>query len=69
MTKLLDRAISKLKTLPPSDQDALALIILAELEDEFLSKRSPADFPETLVTFEPSAMDEYCTCLTQKIRS
>ncbi len=34
MTELLERAIARLKTLPASDQDAIAAMILEELEDE-----------------------------------
>ena len=34
MTELLEKAITKLKTLPPSEQDAIAARLLAEMEDE-----------------------------------
>ena len=34
MTELLERAIAKLKTLSASEQDALASMILEELEDD-----------------------------------
>lgn len=34
MTKLLERAIAQLKTLPDDEQDAIATRLLAELEDE-----------------------------------
>lgn len=34
MTELLEQAISRLKTLPASEQDAIAAMILEELEDE-----------------------------------
>lgn len=34
MTELLERAISKLKTLPDDEQNAIAAMILEELEDE-----------------------------------
>lgn len=33
MTELLEKAITKLKTLPPSEQDAIAAMILEELEE------------------------------------
>jgi hypothetical protein len=39
MTELLGRAIAKLQALSESEQDAIASIILDELEDE---RRSPA---------------------------
>lgn len=34
MTDLLEKAIAKLKSLPASEQDAIAAMILEELEDE-----------------------------------
>jgi hypothetical protein len=34
MTELLEKAIAKLKALPPNEQDAIAAMILEELEDE-----------------------------------
>ncbi len=36
MSPLLDRAVSKIETLPVEEQDAFADLILAELEDEAL---------------------------------
>jgi ribosome assembly protein YihI (activator of Der GTPase) len=34
MTKLLERVIAQLKTLPDDEQDAIATRLLAELEDD-----------------------------------
>jgi len=34
MTQLLEKALAELNNLPPEEQDAMAGIILAELEDE-----------------------------------
>jgi hypothetical protein len=34
MTELLEQAIARLKTLPANEQDAIAAMILEELEDE-----------------------------------
>ncbi|WP_035984842.1 hypothetical protein [Leptolyngbya sp. KIOST-1] len=34
MTELLEKAIAQVKNLPAEEQDAIAAIILAELEDE-----------------------------------
>lgn len=34
MTELLEQASARLKTLPASDQDAIAAMILEELEEE-----------------------------------
>lgn len=42
MTELLEHAISRLKTLPSSEQDAIARLILEELEDE---RRWDMNFP------------------------
>ncbi len=38
MTELLERAIAQLKTLPSSEQDSLATILLAEMESERIWK-------------------------------
>ena len=38
MTELLERAIARLKTFAASEQDAIAAIILEELEDEIRSR-------------------------------
>ena len=34
MTKLLEKAVAKVKELPAAEQDAIAALILDELEDE-----------------------------------
>ena len=34
MTQLLEEAIAKLQQLPPEEQDAMAQVIMAELDDE-----------------------------------
>jgi hypothetical protein len=34
MTQLLEQALTKVRQLPPSEQDAIAAIILDELDDE-----------------------------------
>jgi hypothetical protein len=38
MTELLEQAIAKLKTLPDNEQDAIAAMIIEELERAGLSK-------------------------------
>ena len=38
MTELLKQAIARLKTLTASEQDAIAAMILEELEDEIRSR-------------------------------
>jgi len=44
MTQLLQQAIAELQKLPASDQDSIAAIILAEIDDE---KRWDAAFANT----------------------
>jgi len=47
MTKMLEKAISEVRQLPETDQDAIAQLILEELEDElpwdaaFVHPKSP----------------------------
>jgi len=48
MTELLERAISKLKTLPDDEQNAIAAMILEELEDERCWDDSFARSPDVL---------------------
>ncbi len=48
MTRLLEQAIAKLKTLPEQDQDAIALAILGEIDsiDEPLDEQTRAAIRE-----------------------
>jgi hypothetical protein len=59
MTELLEQAISKLKTLPTSEQDAMASIILQEIEDERRWDESFARSPDLLAKLAAEAMAEY----------
>jgi hypothetical protein len=59
MTELLERAIIRLKTLPSSEQDAIATIILEELEDERSWNESFTRSPELLAKLADEAMTEY----------
>lgn len=58
MTELLEQAIARLKTLPASEQDALAAMILEELEDEVQWDEAFADSKDTLAILAAEAMAE-----------
>lgn len=49
MTELLKRAIARLKTLPPSDQNAITTLILEELEDD---RRWDESFARSLICWQ-----------------
>ena len=59
MTELLERAIARLQTLPESEQNAIASIILEEIEDERLWDESFSRSPNVLAELAASAMAEY----------
>ena len=59
MTELLERAIARLKTLPSSEQDAIATMILEELEDERRWDESFTRSPDLLAKLASEAMAEY----------
>ena len=59
MTELLDRAIAKLKTLSASEQNAIASMILEELQDDLKWDRAFASSPDVLAKLAASAMAEY----------
>ena len=67
MTELLERAIAKLKTLSASEQDALASMILEELEDERRWDRSFSCSPDALAKLAATAMVEYHAGKTQEL--
>jgi hypothetical protein len=67
MTELLERAIAKLKTLPTSDQDAIAAMILAELEDEIRWDEAFARSHNALAKLAATAMAEYRAGKTQEL--
>ncbi|MEG4281905.1 hypothetical protein QUB68_02155 [Microcoleus sp. A006_D1] len=88
MTELLERAlakpskrIAKLKTLPASEQDALAKpaptgatptkriasMILEELQDDLICDRAFASSPDTLAKLAATAMTEYHAGKTQEL--
>jgi hypothetical protein len=59
MTELLEQVISKLKTLPTNEQDAIATMILDELDDERHWDESFARSPDLLARLAAEAMAEY----------
>jgi len=67
MTDLLERAIAKLKTLPASEQDAIAAMILAELEDEIKWDAAFARSHNALAKLAADAMAEYKAGKTQNL--
>ena len=65
MTELLEQAIARLKTLPSSDQDAIAAMILEELEDEARWDEAFAKSQDVLAKLADEAMAEYRAGKTQ----
>ena len=58
MTKLLEQAVKKAKSLPDSEQDAIASIILEELEDETKWEEKFLASKDTLAKLAYEAMEE-----------
>ncbi|MGH2412284.1 MAG: hypothetical protein ACRDEA_01015 [Microcystaceae cyanobacterium] len=67
MTELLEQAIAQLKTLPVSEQDAIAAIILEELEDEARWDATFAKSQDVLAKLAAEAIAEYRTGKTQAL--
>jgi hypothetical protein len=67
MTELLERAINRLKTLPASEQDVIASMILEELEDDLRWDEAFSRSPDTLAKLAASAMAEYYAGETQEL--
>ena len=59
MTKLLEKAIAKVKNLPESEQDTIAALILEELEAETKWQNSFAKSQDMLAEMAAEAMVEY----------
>ncbi|MBW4444259.1 MAG: hypothetical protein KME10_24140 [Plectolyngbya sp. WJT66-NPBG17] len=58
MTERLEQAIAQLKTLPTEKQDAIATLILEELEEDQQWDKSFARSPDLLATLAAEAMAE-----------
>lgn len=67
MTELLEQAIAKLKTLPVDEQNAIASIILEELEDERRWDEAFTRSPDILALLAAEAMTEYHAGKTQEL--
>jgi DNA-directed RNA polymerase specialized sigma54-like protein len=67
MTELLERAIARLKTLPSREQDAIATMILEELEDEGRWDESFTRSPHMLAMLAAEAMAEHRAGKTQEL--
>ena len=67
MSELLEQAISKLKTLPPQQQNEMATIILEELEDEDKWDTAFANSQDALAKLAGEAMAEYRAGKTQEL--
>jgi len=67
MTELLERAIAKLKDLPTQEQNAIAAMILEELEDDHRWDESFARSPDLLAKLADEAMGEYRENQTQEL--
>ena len=67
MTELLDRTITKLKTLSVEQQDAIAVIILEELEDKIQQNTLFECSQDVLAKLAKEAMSEYHAGKTQEL--
>ena len=59
MTTLLEKAVRKAAALPDDQQDALAALLLDEIEDEARWDAAFARSQDTLVALAAEAMDEH----------
>ncbi len=67
MTDLLEKALSEAKKLPPSEQDALAAILLQELAAEQRWTKSFAKSQDTLEKLAQEALAEHRAGLTKPL--
>lgn len=67
MTELLKQAIALMQALPETEQDAIASVILAEIEDDQRWDESFLRSPDTLAQLAASAMTEYHAGQTQEL--
>ncbi len=67
MTQLLEQAIARLKNLPTSQQDAMATIIIEELEDEIRWDEAFNRSKDALAFLAAEAMAEYRAGKTQEL--
>ncbi len=67
MTQLLERAYAEVAQLPEADQDAIAALILEELEDERKWQVSFAQSQEALALLAEEALAEHRAGRTQPL--
>lgn len=67
MTELLEQAIARLKNLPSNDQNAIATMILEEIEDDQRWDESFARSSDLLAKLATEAMAEYRAGKTQEL--
>ena len=67
MTERLEQAISKIKTLPSDQQEAIATLILEEIEEEKRWDQFFAHLPDLLAKLAAEAMAEYREGKTQEL--
>ncbi len=67
MTELLQRAIAKLNNLPEDEQDAVARMILEEIEDELKWEQAFSRSSVLLAQLAASAMSEYQAGKTKEL--
>jgi hypothetical protein len=67
MTDLLEKALSEVKKLPPSEQDAVAAILLQELAAEQRWAESFAKSQDALEKMAEEALAEYRAGLTKPL--
>jgi len=67
MTKLLEKVLSEASKLPPSEQDALAAIVLNELASEERWTASFAKSQDVLERLAEEALTEYRAGLTKPL--
>lgn len=67
MTELLEQAIARVKNLSDSEQNAIAAMILEELEDETKWDESFANSQDLLASLAGEAMEEYAAGETEEL--
>ena len=67
MTELLERVIARLQTLPEGEQNAIASMILEEIEAEHRWDDAFSHSPDSLAKLAASAMAEYHAGATQEL--
>ena len=67
MTDLLEQAFAKLKALSAKEQDAIAAMILEELEDEIQWDTAFANSKDALAKLAAEAIAEYRAGKTQEL--